>query len=213
MAANAPVDAGGLLDWRRRVHALYAEVRSCSGPAEGHARWRSGRNELFATHPQSPVAPSRRAGLELPVAAYDPAWRFECTVSPAEPVRREVDTGTDGRVAFERVGAARLEGVGSLDVWWLAAYGGGIFVPLRDAGSGSISYGGGRYVLDTVKGADLGGSGGAGDEPWRLVIDLNFAYHPSCTYDPAWACPLAPRGNTVEVEVPVGELLPADGWY
>nr|MDP9466807.1 DUF1684 domain-containing protein [Actinomycetota bacterium] len=28
---------------------------------------------------------------------------------------------------------------------------------------------------------------------------------PSCAYDPAWACPLAPPGNVVDVEVPVGE--------
>ena len=62
------------------------------------------------------------------------------------------------------------------------------------------SYGGGRYLLDTVKGADLGGDGDA------LVVDLNFAYAPSCAYDPAWACPLAPAGNRVEVAVPVGEL-------
>ena len=26
-----------------------------------------------------------------------------------------------------------------------------------------------------------------------LVIDLNFAYHPSCRYNPEWVCPLAPR--------------------
>ena len=92
-----------------------------------------------------------------------------------------------------------LDGVGTLDVWWVASYGGGVFVPVRDASAGKGTYGGGRYVLDTVKGADLGGSGG------RLVVDLNFAYNPSCAYDPAWACPLAPPGNVVPVAVPVGE--------
>jgi uncharacterized protein (DUF1684 family) len=52
-----------------------------------------------------------------------------------------------------------------------------------------------------VKGADLGGTADA------LVVDLNFAYHPSCRYDPAWACPLAPAGNVLTVDVPVGERL------
>jgi hypothetical protein len=78
-----------------------------------------------------------------------------------------------------------------------------VFVPLKDAGAGPRTYGGGRYLLDTVKGADLGGASG------RLVLDLNFAYNPSCAYDPAWACPLAPPGNVLDVEVPVGEQVTA----
>jgi uncharacterized protein (DUF1684 family) len=78
--------------------------------------------------------------------------------------------------------------------------GGGVWVPMRD--TADSTYGGGRYVLDTVKGADLGGEGG------RLVIDLNFAYNPSCTYDEAWACPLAPPGNRLARPMEVGELLP-----
>jgi hypothetical protein len=116
-----------------------------------------------------------------------------------EPASLEVPTGTDGVVRFDRLGVAPLPGIGSLDVWWLGSYGGGVFVPLKDAGAGPRTYGGGRYLLDTVKGADLGGG------PGRLVLDLNFAYNPSCAYDPAWACPLAPPGNVLDVEVPVGE--------
>ena len=113
-------------------------------------------------------------------------------------------TGTDGIVRFDRLGTARLPGIGTLDVWWLRGYGGGVFVPVKDASSGRTSYGGGRYLLDTVKGADLGGDAAAG----RLVLDLNFAYNPSCAYDPAWACPLAPAGNVLAVAVPAGEQAP-----
>jgi uncharacterized protein len=36
-----------------------------------------------------------------------------------------------------------------------------------------------------------------------------FAYNPSCAYDPAWACPLAPPGNTVPVPVDAAELMRA----
>jgi uncharacterized protein (DUF1684 family) len=86
-------------------------------------------------------------------------------------------------------------------VWWLGGYGGGVFVPVKDGSSGRTSYGGGRYLLDTVKGADLGGDAAQG----RLVLDLNFAYNPSCAYDAAWACPLAPAGNVLDVDVPAGE--------
>ena len=190
-----------LLDWRRRVHALYAQVRATPDPAAAHALWRSARDELFATHPDSPLLPEARTGFTgLPVPAYDPSWRFEVEVdTAAEPAHLEVPTGTDGTVVLDRIGRADLPGAGSLDVWWLGTYGGGVFVPLKDASAGRRTYGGGRYLLDTVKGADLGGDAGT------LVLDLNFAYNPSCAYDPAWACPLAPPGNVLDVEVPVGE--------
>jgi uncharacterized protein (DUF1684 family) len=196
------VGAFDVVDWRRRVFALYAEVRAEPDPAAAHAHWREVRDDLFAHHPATPLLPAAREGFGgLEVAAYDPAWRFEVEVRPTEPTPWEVPTGTDGLVTFEQAGVVTLPGLGDLDVWRLTSYAGGIFVPMRDAGCGQPggAYGGGRYLLDTVKGADLGGDG------HRLVLDLNFAYAPSCAYDPAWACPLAPPGNRIKVAVPVGE--------
>jgi uncharacterized protein len=107
-------------------------------------------------------------------------------------------------IPFSLIGVLHLPAVGDLDVWWLESYGGGIFVPLKDALAGRSTYGGGRYLIDTVKGADLGGDVRAG----VLVLDLNFAYNPSCVYDHRWVCPLAPPRNRIEAPIPVGELLP-----
>ena len=103
--------------------------------------------------------------------------------------------------------------LGTLDDWALRSYGSGVFVPLRDATSGRTTYGGGRYLIDTVKGADLGSGIDPSSGAATLVLDFNFAYHPSCTYDAAWACPLAPPGNVLDLGVPVGEQLPPGGWY
>ena len=78
------MDAYDVVDWRRRVFALYAEVRAEADPATGHARWRAGRDELFAEHPASPLLPEDRAGFAgLRVAPYDPAWRFEVAIEAA----------------------------------------------------------------------------------------------------------------------------------
>jgi hypothetical protein len=92
-----------------------------------------------------------------------------------------------------------------LALHWIEGYGGGLFLPFKDltnirppAGQGE-TYGGGRYLLDTIKGADLGSSAD------RLVLDFNYAYNPSCAYHPRWACPLAPEENTLPFAVTAGE--------
>ena len=191
-------------DWRRRVFAVYAAMRESRDLFAAHDLWRRERDDLFATHPSSPLLAEDLADFTgLPVKPYDPDWRFDVALTPTGERRREAETGTDGLVPFELIGIADVPGVGPLDVWRLASYGGGIFIDVKDALAGARggTYGGGRYLLDTVKGADLG----TGSSPDSLVLDFNFAYNPSCAYDPGWACPLATPVNTVAVEIPVGE--------
>jgi len=208
--AATPLSAAlDVTDWRRRTSQTYAEVRALAveDPAAAHAVWVQQRDELFAFHPASPLSPDARADFAgLDVAPYDPRFRFEVGVEPAGPQRLDVATGTDGVVGFDRVGTVVLGDLGRLTLWSLRGYGGGLFLPVRDALAGHGTFGGGRYVLDTVKGADLGC-----DRVGRLVVDLNFAYNPSCAYDPTWACPLATRANTLAAPVPVGERTPEPG--
>ena len=194
-----------LADWRRQVALLYASVRAAASPEEGHALWRAGRDELFLHHPQSPLGVDhemRKTGV--PYWPYDPAYRFAVELVPGEPdVERVVPTSADGDVHQVLVGRLSLPAPvgGTLDVWWLHQYGGGVFVPVKDATARFTSYGAGRYLLDTVKGADLGGSDST------VVVDFNFLYHPSCRYDPQWDCPLAGPGNTLAAQINAGERL------
>lgn len=192
-----------LLDWRRRVAALYADVRAKlpHDAADAHARWRAGRDELFKSHPQSALPEPERARFRgLPYFDYERRFALSGRVRPLPEERYDVATSTEGVIPFVRFGAIDLE-IGTLEVFWLDAYGGGVFVPFRDASAGKTTYGGGRYLLDTAKGADLGSVND------RLVLDFNFAYHPSCVYDPRWTCPLAPPGNRVSVAIEAGERL------
>jgi uncharacterized protein (DUF1684 family) len=187
--------------WRREVHALYAAVRAERDPAAAHRLWVRRRAELFESHPASP----RRPGQRLRHAEYDPAYRFTVPVVPAELEPWELTSASDGVVPFVGIGTVALGDLGEVAMWWLDSYGGGVFLPLRDGSAGRETYGAGRYVLDTVKGSDLGREG----EAW--VVDLNFAYNPSCVYDHRWVCPLAPPANRVDAPAHVGELLP-DGY-
>jgi uncharacterized protein len=158
---------------------------------------------MIATHPQSPLSDSARESFRpLRYFDYDPAWRVLGDVEPTEPHTYDIAASNDGAYSFTRFAVARFTGFGgeiTLECYWLEGYGGGLFVPFRDATSGTSTYGAGRYLLDSVKGADLGTDGG------RLVLDFNFAYNPSCAYDPRWVCPLAPPPNWLPIPVEAGE--------
>ena len=156
-------------------------------------------------HSESPLTPEDRPGFAgLPYFPHDPAMRVEAALEPDAERRRAGDPHQHrGAHALppHRVVRPALAGTRvSLAVYWLEGYGGGLFLPFRDALAGHGTYGGGRYLLDTVKGADLGTAADG-----RLVLDFNYAYNPSCAYDPRWSCPLAPPENRLDVPVAAGE--------
>ncbi len=75
---------------------------------------------------------------------------------------------------------------------------------IRDRTNNYETYGGGRYILDSIKGADLGRDGTG-----KLILDFNFAYNPSCCYSARYVCPLAPPMNRLSVSVRAGECRQA----
>jgi uncharacterized protein (DUF1684 family) len=204
-SAITGAEAVTLADWRRRVAELYATTRAAPDPERAWEGWCATRRRLFRQHPQSPVPASAREGFAGPsVFPYEPAARTTADLRAVDPEVTEIATSVGGQTRFLLIGDASFEILGraaSLEVYWLDAYGGGLFLSFRDETSGTQTYGGGRYLLDTVKGADLGTQDG------RLVLDFNFAYQPSCSYDPRWACPLPPPANRLPFPVPAGERL------
>jgi uncharacterized protein (DUF1684 family) len=204
---SEPGDTLDLWDYRRRVEAIYRDVRrGPPGPAT-HERWRAQRDVLFRTHSQTPLALDvlpTWSGIDS--YAYDPSWRIDAVVEACEPRRFGADhsgPGSTPLIPFGRVNFRAGATDVALSLFWLDTYGGGVFLPFRDATNGDTTYGGGRYLLDTAKGADLGHDGAG------VVIDFNYAYHPSCVHDSRWSCPLAPPENTLPVAVTAGERLTA----
>jgi uncharacterized protein (DUF1684 family) len=194
-----------LVDWRRRVGDLY-RLRG----ADALERWRRGRDELFKTHPQSPIEPEERASFGgLQYFPHDPAYRVRASLEDGDGAELLIDTGgEDGAVRYRRAGRLVFELADRpcrLTVLSLVQYAGGLFVPFRDATSGRETYGGGRYLFDTAKDTDglvLEVTPGSSS----VVIDFNYAYNASCAYSPRWACPLAPPENFLKVPVSAGEL-------
>ena len=195
-------DVTTLMDWRRRVSELYRDVRNDPDPAHAWEHWRAVRDELLCSHAQSPLAEKCQEHEGARYYDYDPALRLTAELGVDE---LDIATSRWSSYRFTRFGRVGLEIRGrllSLDCYWLQGYGGGLFLPFGDATNGTTTYGAGRYLLDTVKGADLGVEDG------RLVLDFNFAYNPSCAYDQRWVCPLAPPGNRLPVAVESGERVP-----
>jgi uncharacterized protein (DUF1684 family) len=191
------MDTLELADYRAAVARIYLTATDL-------ADFRARRDELFGAHPQSPVPAGERGAFRgLRYFAPNDDAIAEVPLRP-EPGSLEIDTGgPDGVLRYDRVGILDTPW-GPLSLWWLAAYGGGLFLPLRDGTSGTDTYGGGRYVTDTVKGTHGRGVELLGGD--RVRLDLNYAYNASCAYDDRWACPLAPPENTVAAEIRAGEL-------
>ncbi|HKW22261.1 MAG TPA: DUF1684 domain-containing protein [Ktedonobacterales bacterium] len=217
MAENTPPTWLDLYDWRVRVAAMYRDraqrIAVGDDPVAVWDAFRATKDTLFASHPQSPLDTDARAAFhELSYFAYDSALCVPATLTPemaedevmapssgphAMPLRRA------GRVSFTLGGDAV-----TLAVYWIDVYGGGLFLPFRDATSGGETYGAGRYLHDTVKGSELlrlDDTGEHGYSGGRVLLDFNYAYNPSCAYDPRWVCPLTPPENRLAVAIRAGE--------
>jgi uncharacterized protein len=203
-----PANPLALAHWRRAMAELYATVRRTSWADQpvACAEFRAARNTLFKDHSESPLAAEARAEFSgLSYYRYDPDWR--CVGVVERNVATEsltVDLPEDGVFRYTRVAVVRFvvqRQPAALSVFWIEGYGGGLFVPFRDATSGRDTYGGGRYLYDTIKGADLGSG------PEGIVLDFNYAYNPSCAYDPKWVCPLSPPENRLPFAVEAGEKV------
>ena len=204
---SAPSSRFTLASWRRTVGEMYAQVRAADEHSQAQAcgRFRQARDMLFRHHPDTPLSAGRLAAFRgIEYFPYDPRWRLRGTISPASGDGFEIPLAGDGvlkvspagRVAFEFEGGGH-----SLTVFWMEGYGGGVWLPFGDATGRSTTFGGGRYLYDTIKGADLGVDGDA------MVLDFNYAYNPSCAYNDHWVCPLVPPENVLSIAIEAGEKV------
>ena len=194
-----------LLNYRRIVSDMYSRVRWPEmAPARRCRQFRRERDFLFSDHPQSALSTAQKSNFSgLSYFPYNPDWRFLLPLNrDVSPDVLEISLNKDGITRMQRFGKIRFQidqRQVSLSLFWILGYGGGVFLPFRDTTNGDTTYGGGRYMLDTIKHADLG------QENDLLVIDFNFAYNPSCAYNARWHCPLSPEENRLPVAVTAGE--------
>ncbi|MEJ2749130.1 MAG: DUF1684 domain-containing protein [Anaerolineae bacterium] len=204
---TTPAQPLNLTHWRRTIAQIYARIReqSTADPGTAWRNFRAARDDLFSLHSQSPLNEAQKAAFTgLPFYPYDPTWRVEGQID--HDVTREtftLDLPDEGPFTYTRIAQVRFAIDGEpaqLNLYWIEGYGGGLFLPFKDVTSGRRTFGGGRYLYDTIKGVDLGASA---DE---ILLDFNFAYNPSCAYNARWVCPLSPEENKLPFAVTVGEM-------
>ncbi len=69
-----------------------------------------------------------------------------------------------------------------------------IFIPFYDLTNGKETYEGGRYLDAEVL---MPG--------YRIVVDFNYAYNPSCVYNENYVCVLPLEENRLKIEIRAGE--------
>jgi uncharacterized protein len=162
--------------------------------------FRAAKDAFFRDDPRSPLMPEQRSSFEgLAYFEEDPRLVIRAPletegIDPTERIVMQTTTGDErvyrraGKVRFEVDGdPAEITLFSSRDMHEL-------FLPFRDATSGSETYGAGRYLEVEPPASD--GS---------VVVDLNYAYNPYCAYNPEWSCPIPPGENWLAVPIRAGE--------
>lgn len=171
-----------------------------AAPVDGLAGERAAKDASFRGD-GSPIPVEERIKFRgLSYYPVNPALKFMAQLNRypvATPIRLATNTGEIRRGL--RYGFFEFEVEGTpcrLQVYRLDDSGNegpSLFIPFRDATSGSETYGPGRYI-------DL-------KENTSGIYDLDFnrAYNPFCAYSDEFSCPLAPAENTLAVAIRAGE--------
>jgi len=193
-----------LADWRLQMQSLYAVLRAFDDPKEAWKLWKARRNELLATHPSSPLSKEKKLAFRGANAfAYNPAFRFEVDVTDEKGQLQFQDLGVDGPVHYQKIGntVGLASALGKeLSVYWMLGYGGGLFIPFRDASADGDTFHTGRILIDALKGADLGLS-----QNGKLILDFNFSYHPCKLWNGALDYLSVPDENHISCTINAGE--------
>ena len=164
---------------------------------------RTERDYFFKTAPNSPLEESDKLYFKgLNYFPIDPRYRFEGVIE-----RHIINinnpkyyatflTNKGPRKRYVRYGKFRftLEGRECILELYKSTGSDLIFIPFYDKTNATETYEGGRYLDSEIL---MPG--------YRIVIDFNYAYNPSCAYNAKFVCVLPLEENRLKVEIRAGE--------
>jgi uncharacterized protein (DUF1684 family) len=164
--------------------------------------WRKERDEFFKTHERSPLTPKEKKNFKgLKYFPFDPQYVFYAEIeryifhinNPKYYATFLTNKGTHKR--YIRYGKVRFRLNGkdfSIEVY-KSILSDSLFIPFKDETNGKETYEGGRYIDAEI----LPG--------YKMVLDFNMAYCPSCAYNEKFICVLPPKENVLAIPIRAGE--------
>jgi len=164
--------------------------------------WRKDRDVFFKNHQRSPLTPDQKTHFKaLKYYPFDPRYVFYGQIeryilnsnNPEYFATFLTNKGTNKR--YVRYGKFRFQLDGkncSLEVF-KSILSDNLFIPFKDNTNGKETYEAGRYIDTEI----LGG--------YKMGLDFNMAYPPSCAYNDKYVCVLPPKENSLTVEIRAGE--------
>ncbi|MEW6377599.1 MAG: DUF1684 domain-containing protein [Thermodesulfobacteriota bacterium] len=167
--------------------------------------WRRERDEFFESHQRSPLLPEEKKKFKgLKYFPFNPKYVFAGEIeryifhinNPKYYATFLTNKGTHKR--YIRYGKFHFNLDGkeyTIEIYKsiLSDY---LFIPFKDKTNGKGTYEGGRYMDAEI----LPG--------YKMLLDFNMAYHPSCAYNEKFICVLPPKENTLDIEIKAGEKNP-----
>jgi uncharacterized protein (DUF1684 family) len=164
--------------------------------------WRKERDEFFKTHERSPLTPIEKKGFKgLKYFPFDSQYVFQSEIkryifhinNPRYYAIFLTNKGTNKR--YIRYGEVHFRWDGkdcSVEVY-KSILSDTLFIPFKDKTNQKETYEGGRYLDAEI----LPG--------YKMVLDFNLAYHPSCVYNKKLICVLPPKENVLDIPIRAGE--------
>jgi len=165
-------------------------------------KWRKERDAFFKNHQRSPLLPQDKRHFKgLNYYPFDPQYvlsgkieRFIFHINnPKYYATFLTNKGTSKR--YLRYGKFHFTLNGkeyTIEIYKsiLSDY---LFIPFKDKTNEKETYGGGRYIDAEIL------------PDYKMVLDFNMAYNPSCAYNEKFVCVLPPRENMLDIEIRAGE--------
>jgi uncharacterized protein (DUF1684 family) len=164
--------------------------------------WRKERDNFFKTHERSPLLPQEKKSFRgLTYFPFDPQYVFHCEIkryifhinNPKYYATFLTNKGTNKRyLRYGRVHFKWNDKECSIEVY-KSILSDNLFIPFKDKTNGKETYEGGRYIdAEILRG-------------YKMVLDFNVAYHPTCVYNEKFTCVLPPKENVLNIPIRAGE--------
>jgi uncharacterized protein (DUF1684 family) len=164
--------------------------------------WRKERDVFFRSHQRSPLlAQDKKTFQGLRYYSFDPKYVFSGQIerfvfhinNPKYYATFLTNKGTNKR--YLRYGKFHfvLDGREYTMEIYKSILSDNLFIPFKDDTNGKETYEGGRYIDAEIL------------PDYKMVLDFNMAYNPSCAYNEKFICVLPPRENMLDVGIRAGE--------